>query len=83
MNDKALEYLQRVINEHPGTPWEFLASMELNEPLGWKWEESHIEIAAMNGGEGARGPQFAPEEEARRRQAQEMQRKKEASKPKI
>ena len=83
MHDKALEYLQRVINEHPGTPWEFLASMELNEPLGWKWEEGHIEIAAMNGGEGARGPQFAPEEEARRRQAQEMQRKKEASKPKI
>lgn len=83
MHDKALMYLQRVINEHPGTPWEFLASMELNEPLGWKWQEGQIEIAAMNGGEGARGPQFAPEEEARRRQAQEMQRKKEASKPKI
>jgi hypothetical protein len=83
MHDKALEYLHRVINEHPGTPWEFLATMELNEPLGWEWKEGHIEIAAMNGGDGRRGPQFAPEEEARRRQAQEMQRKKEASKPKI
>ena len=83
MHDKALEYLHRVINEHPGTPWEFLATMELNEPLGWEWKEGHMEIAAMNGGEGRRGPQFAPEEEARRRQAQEMQRKKEASKPKI
>ena len=83
MHDKALEYLHRVINEHPGTPWEFLASMELNEPLGWQWKEAHMEIAAMNGGDGNRGRQFAPEEEARRRQAQEMQRKKEASKPKI
>ena len=83
MHDKALEYLHRVINEHPGTPWEFLASMELNEPLGWQWKEAHMEIAAMNGGDGNRGRQFAPEEEARRRQAQEMQRKKEASKPRI
>jgi hypothetical protein len=83
MHDKALEYLNRVINEHPGTPWEFLATMELNEPLGWEWKEGTMEIAAMNGGDGNRAPQFAPEEEARRREQQEMQRKREASKPKI
>jgi len=83
MHDKALEYLHRVINEHPGTPWEFLATIELSEPLGWGWKEGQMQITAMNGGDGARGPQFAPEEEARRRQQQEMQRKKEASKPKI
>jgi len=83
MHDKALEYLHRVINEHPGTPWEFLATIELSEPLGWEWKEGTMQIAAMNGRDGARGPQFAPEEEARRRQQQEMQRKKEASKPKI
>lgn len=83
MHDKALEYLNRVINEHPGTPWAFLATMELNEPLGWEWKEGTMEIAAMNGGDGNRAPQFAPEEEARRREQQEMQRKREASKPKI
>lgn len=83
MHDKAVEYLHRVINEHPGTPWEFLASMELNEPLGWEWKEGTMSIAAMGGGDGNRAPQFAPEEEARRRAQQEMQRKKEASKPKI
>ncbi len=83
MHDKALEYLNRVINEHPGTPWEFLATMELNDPLGWKWKEGQMAVPAMNGGNGERGPQFAPEEEARRRQQQEMQRKKEASKPKV
>lgn len=83
MHDKALEYLHRVVNEHPGTPWEFLAKIELSEPLGWKWKEGTMAVPAMNGGDAARGPQFAPEEEARRRQQQEMQRKKEASKPKV
>jgi hypothetical protein len=83
MHDKAIMYLHRVINEHPGTPWEFLASMELNEPLGWEWKEGTMSIAAMGGANGNRAPQFAPEEEARRRAQQEMQRKKEASKPKI
>jgi hypothetical protein len=83
MNDKALAYLQRVVDEHPGTPWEFLAKIELSEPLGWNWKEGKIAVPTMNGGDAARGPQFAPEEEARRRQEQEMQRKKESSRPKI
>jgi hypothetical protein len=83
MHDKALVYLNRVIDEHPGTPWEFMAKIELREPLGWEWHEGTMEIAAMNGGDNARGPQFAPEEVERRRQQQEMQRRKEMSKPKI
>lgn len=84
MHDKALVYLNRVIDEHPGTPWAFLAKMELSEPLGWKWKEGQIDIPQMNGGgDAARTPQFAPEEEQRRRQAQEMQRKKDNSKPKV
>jgi hypothetical protein len=84
MHDKALVYLNRVIDEHPGTPWAFLAKMELSEPLGWKWREGQIDIPQMNGGgDAARTPQFAPEEEQRRRQAQEMQRKKDNSKPKV
>jgi len=84
MHDKALVYLNRVIDEHPGTPWAFLAKMELSEPLGWKWREGQIDIPQMNGGgDAARTPQFAPEEEQRRRAAQEMQRKKDNSKPKV
>jgi hypothetical protein len=83
MHDKALEYLNRVIDEHPGTPWEFMAKIELREPLGWEWHEGTMQIDAMNGGDNARGPQFAPEEVERRRQQQEMQRRKEMSKPKI
>ncbi len=83
MSVKAQEYLNRVVEEHPGTPWAFLAKMELSEPMGWKWRESKIVIPEMNQGPGGRNPQFAPEEEARRREAQEMQRKKESSRPKV
>lgn len=36
---QAREYLQRVIDEHPGTPWALLAETELKEPIGWRWDE--------------------------------------------
>ncbi len=36
---KAEEYLTRVIDEHPGTPWAMIAERELGTPLGWAWEE--------------------------------------------
>jgi hypothetical protein len=84
MHDKALVYLNRVIDEHPDTPWAFLAKIELSEPLGWKWRESQMEIQQMGGGgNNGRNPQFAPEEEQRRRQQREMQQKREASRPKV
>ncbi len=85
MHDKALMYLNRIIEEHPETPWAFLAKIELSEPLGWEWRETQIAIPQMGNGNGdnPRRPVFAPEEEERRRQAQEMQRKKEQFKPKV
>jgi hypothetical protein len=33
------EYLERVIREHPNTPWETLAKYELSSPTGWTWIE--------------------------------------------
>ena len=36
---KAEEYLTRVIDEHPGTPWALLAERELSVPMGWEWQE--------------------------------------------
>jgi hypothetical protein len=84
MHDKALLYLNRVIDEHPDTPWAFLAKMELSDPLGWQWREGQMEVQQMGGGgNNGRAPQFAPEEEQRRRQQREMQRKREASRPKV
>jgi hypothetical protein len=32
-------YLQRVVKEHPGTPWAAIAERELRHPAGWKFVE--------------------------------------------
>jgi len=32
--------LQRVITDHPGTPWALLAARELKDPFGFKWVET-------------------------------------------
>lgn len=42
---KAREYLNRVVEEHPGTPWELLAKEELSQPMGWKWRERFVQYA--------------------------------------
>ena len=82
MNDKAMEYLNRVITEHPGTPWAYLAKVELRDPLGWDWVEGHTEIAQAAAGDQQRSPQFAAEEE-RRQQEQIRQQKRTRSLPKL
>ena len=43
MAEKAQMYLNRVIAEHPNTPWAYLAAKELETPIGWKWTESYQE----------------------------------------
>jgi hypothetical protein len=34
---QAHKYLERVISDHPDTPWATVAARELSEPLGWEW----------------------------------------------
>jgi hypothetical protein len=52
--------LQRVLDEHPGTPWAHDAAMELRLPLGYRWVEAHTGVnapqarAAGGGGGGGR-----------------------------
>ncbi len=41
---KARAYLQRVVEEHPGTPWAYLAEKELAIPMGWTWTESYTNL---------------------------------------
>ena len=36
---KARMYLERVVAEHPGTPWAHLAQEELDAKFGWQWVE--------------------------------------------
>ena len=39
MVEDSKKYLQRVIDEHPQTPWALMAERELQQPIGWKWSE--------------------------------------------
>jgi hypothetical protein len=42
---QAREYLERVIREHPETPWAMIAKRELEEPIGWEWSESFTDLS--------------------------------------
>ncbi len=46
-SETASEYLTRVIDEHPNTPWAMLAERELGTPLGWEWREQYDRIADL------------------------------------
>jgi hypothetical protein len=39
MIKSARKYLERVVQDHPGTPWAKLAERELSAKLGWEWGE--------------------------------------------
>lgn len=39
LRQRAGEHLQRVVREHPNTPWADFAKRELSVPMGWKWVE--------------------------------------------
>ncbi len=39
---KAKDYLQRVVADHPGTPWALIAQRELATPIGWSWRQTYI-----------------------------------------
>ena len=64
----AAEYLARVVDEHPGTPWAEIARRELETPMGWKWVEGKIYIPTPESeAERRRNPQFQREEQERQR----------------
>lgn len=44
--EKARFYLQRVVDEHPGTPWALIAERELATPMGWQWQETYTGVNA-------------------------------------
>ncbi len=54
--NRAMEYLKRIVDEHPNTPWQMLAERELGTPMGWEWKEGHYD---PNAGRGMAGPQKA------------------------
>lgn len=44
MANQAKELLNRVMEQHPDTPWALLAKRELRDPIGWKWTERHTGV---------------------------------------
>jgi hypothetical protein len=42
--ERAKMYLNRVVKDHPGTPWATLAERELSQPLGWKWKDKFTDL---------------------------------------
>jgi hypothetical protein len=43
--ERAQFYLDRVLADHPGTPWALLAKNELKTPLGWEWVEEFTDLS--------------------------------------
>ena len=59
MAKQADELLRRVVAEHPGTPWAWMAAEELRSPLGYTWEERYTGVNAprmANAGNGNPNP---------------------------
>ncbi|MCA9268180.1 MAG: VWA domain-containing protein, partial [Planctomycetales bacterium] len=50
--EKAKMYLNRVIEEHPSTPWALLAKQELETPLAWRWKEEFTDLTPRAPGMG-------------------------------
>jgi hypothetical protein len=45
--EKATMYLSRVVDDHPGTPFAYLAEIELQAKMGWTWKESFVNYAEV------------------------------------
>jgi len=55
VSQQATMLLNRVLQDHPGTPWALLAAEELRRPLGYKWVERHTGVNNPKMGAGGGG----------------------------
>jgi len=63
--NRSREYLQRILDEAPGTPWALLAAREMKDPLGMRVIQRFIPppppvVASANPATPKKKPQFAP-----------------------
>jgi len=61
--------LERVVKDHPGTPWAFLAAEELKTPLGYAWSETYTGVNKPPMGDGGGGDPNPADDQARARMA--------------
>lgn len=57
---KARSYLERVVEDHPDTPWAMLAERELSTPLGWRWDEGYTNLPPLQPQNGNARPRPEP-----------------------
>jgi hypothetical protein len=55
VSEQAVMLLERVVRDHPGTPWAFLAAEELRRPLGYVWVERYTGVNVPKANEGGDG----------------------------
>ncbi|MFK7776505.1 MAG: VWA domain-containing protein, partial [Gimesia sp.] len=65
LGKRAKELLNGIIDNHPGTPWAYLAAKELDQPLGWTWKEMKMNLDAQ-GKRVRQAPRFDEGERKRR-----------------
>jgi hypothetical protein len=58
---QAQRLLQQVVDEHPGTPWSWIAERELAQPLGWRWNEARLGVKPRD--ESAQARPATPQDE--------------------
>jgi hypothetical protein len=64
--EKAREFLQGVVDQHPGTPWALLAKRELEVPIGWQWQESFTDLTPRKEGAGGNNNNNVPQDDKKR-----------------
>ncbi|QDT45273.1 hypothetical protein Pan241w_53930 [Gimesia alba] len=79
LSKQATELLNGIIDDHPGTPWAYLAAKEMNQPLGWEWKEMKMNLDAKGNRVTKPNPRF--EEEQRKRNEALKKRGIDTSKP--
>ena len=80
LGKQAKELLNGVIDDHPGTPWAFLATKELDQPLGWAWKEMKLNLDAQGNRVRSNTPRFETDKE-RKRKAELKKRGIDGTKP--
>ena len=55
ISQQATMLLERVVRDHPGTPWALLAAEELRRPLGYTWVERYTGVNKLKMGDGGGG----------------------------
>ncbi|MCE9525015.1 MAG: hypothetical protein K8R36_03060, partial [Planctomycetales bacterium] len=65
LGERAKMYLNRVVKNHPGTPWALLAEKELKDPVGWVWVDSFTDLAPRKMGDGGNGVAAAAANDAK------------------